>query len=428
VFALVIGCGSSSTPSDETPDTFADAGVRSETGAQSGEAGGGGDSGQSGAYPAFKPDIGVLANHGGAVLVNAKIVTIVWTADPNYKTYEAIGDGIGATNFWKTAVGEYGVKAATNGGHVEITTPPPASFDDSSSNDEIDAFIVKGVSGAPGNGWPVADAQTLYMLYLPESVALLNAGQDDCDNNSGYHTETTAGANQHVVYGVVAAKCSDPTMSVIDSATETAVHEIAEAATDPHTDSDTGWIGFDPPHYAWELFQQRQDENGDACEFYDDAYYKDTELGYAAQRLWSNAAAIAGKNPCVPAPSEPYFNVTTLSQDTVTTTGTTGLMHTARGFQIKPGATKTFDIGFFSDVPTADWQVDAVEGNGFSTPSMQHLTASVDKPKGNNGATATVTVNVTSAPSKGNQLLVTLISSRGPTGTAHYFPVLIGAY
>jgi hypothetical protein len=37
-------------------------------------------------------------------------------------------------------------------------------------------------------------------------------------------------------------------------------------------------------------------------------------------------------------------------------------------------------------------------------------------------------VNVTSAPPKGNQLLVTLISSRGPTGTAHYFPVLIGAY
>jgi hypothetical protein len=381
-------------------------------------------SADAGAYAAFKPDIGRLVNIGGPVLSAPKIVTVVWTSDPNYKTYEKLSDAIGASAFWKTAMTEYGVGPATGGGHVEIRTPPPDTLDDAPGNDEIDAFVRAGVSGAPGNGWPVPDAQTLYLVYVPESTTIQYNGQDDC-SAIGYHTETSVGALSHVVYGIVAEGCHGSD-SVVEIATETAVHEIAEAASDPHTNTDLAWAGFDADHYAWELFQQRQDENGDACEFYKDSYYVDPELGVYVQRLWSNAAAAAGRDPCVPAPAHAYFNVTPLAQEKITPTSSTGRSRTTKGFHAPLGASKSFDIGFYSDAPTDDWTVEAIEGDGSKAPSVKHLQLSVDNPSGNNGAKAKVTFKVTSLPSKGNQILVTLVST-GATGK-HYFPVLIGAY
>ncbi|HEY8077037.1 MAG TPA: hypothetical protein VIF62_23080 [Labilithrix sp.] len=375
----------------------------------------------AGSHPAFVPDIGQLMNQGGAILKAPKIVTIVWTADPNHAMYESLADRIGSSMLWHTALAEYGVGAAASGGHVEITTPPPVSMDDG-DNDEVDAFVVAGLQGAPGNGWPVPDGNTMYMVYLPQATKLLFNGADDCPNNDGYHAETSG----DVPYGLIATACVDPGSTAIDTATATAVHEMAETATDPHVDSDLAWTGFDPDHYAWEIFQQREDEDGDLCEFYDDAYAPDAQLGVAVQLLWSNASARAGHNPCVPAPSVPYFNVTALAQDFVDVTGPGGAKHHAKGFQIPVGGEKTFAIGFYSDAQTEDWNVAAVEGNGFDSPS-QHLTATLDVTKGNDGTKANVTVKVTAAPAKGTQLLMTLISSHA-TGAAHYYPVLIGAY
>jgi len=378
-------------------------------------------------YPAFIPDVPQIMNHGGSILTSPKIVTIVWTADPNYKTYEAFNDTIGASDFWKTTVSEYGVGSARSGGHVEIATPPPASFDTSTTNDEIDAFIVKGVKGAPGNGWPVPDDQTLYLMYIPESVSILDQGVDACAENVGYHTETQGvAAHPHVVYGIVAEKCHDATTTVIDNATETAAHEIVEAATDPHTDTDLAWTGFDVDHYVWELFQARQDENADACEFFPDSYYKDAQLGMV-QRIWSNASAIAGKNPCVPEdPGTPYFNVTPLQQEFITTTGTTGKLRRSKGYQIPVGSTRTIDVGFFSDAPTDAWTLTAKEGDGFTAPTTPHLTLTVDQGTGKNGNVAHVTVTVTSTPTKGNQILFSLLSTQGTV--RHLMPVLVGAY
>ena len=305
--------------------------------------------GSSATYPAFVPDVPTLTNLGGAILSAPKIVTIVWTADANHTKYEAFDDAIGASDYWKAAVREYGVGPATNGGHVEIATPPPVSFAVDPANDEIDAFIVNGVEGAPGNGWPLPDAQTMYMLFIPESVAILQGGTDACANTIGYHAETTAGAHAHVVYGVVAEKCHDTTATVIDSTTETASHEIGEAATDPHTDTDGALSGFDADHYVWELFQQGQDENGDACEFFDDSYYQDTPLDALVQRLWSNKAVLAGKNPCVPgALGVAYFNVTPLAQEMVDTLDAASKKHHSKGFHVPIGSMKTVDFGAYN--------------------------------------------------------------------------------
>lgn len=375
-------------------------------------------------YPAFKPDIGLIVKGPGPVLTAPKIVSVVWTADPAYKTYETFCDSIGKSAYWKTALTEYGVGPAVSGGHVEITDAPPASFDVATANDEILAFVKKGVQGAPANGWPVPDDQTFYLLFIPQTVAINNNGKDDCANNVGYHVEAAIGAYPHVAYGIVAEKCHDYLPNIVDNTTETASHEIGETATDPHTETDNGWLGFDPDHYAFELWQNQQDETGDACEFYDDSYYEDPELGAWVQRLWSNAAAKAGKNPCLPAPDEAYFNVTPLATEPITTTGTTGKVHKTRGFHIPVGTEKTIDVGFYSDRPTADWTLEPMELDGITAPKTSHVSFKVDQPIGNNGKTAKVTISVNAAPAAGTQLLVTLVSSRSKT-QQHYFPILI---
>ena len=433
VCGAFLACGSGAAGPPPPPDSSPDASIEVDGAPppdSSAPYDAGADSPRDGPgakYPAFVPDVPQLTNKGGAILSAPKIVTIVWTADPNYRKYEAFDDAIGASDYWRAAVGEYGVGPAKGGGHVEIATPPPASFAVDSANDEIDAFIVNGVGGAPGNGWPVPDAQTMYLLYIPESVAILQRGKDACANNTGYHTETTVGANAHVVYGIVAEKCHDYLASVLDNTTETASHEIGEASTDPHTNTDLALTGFDADHYVWELFQQRQDENGDACEFFDDSYYRDSQLDAVVQRLWSNEAARTGRNPCLPAaPGVAYFNVTPLGQERVSTLGTTSKTHVSRGFHIPVGSTRTIDFGAFTDAPTDGWTLTVREGDGFAAPTTSHLTLSFDRSVVNNGDVARLTVGVNTAPAKGNQIMFTVLSTKNKV--THYTPILIGAY
>jgi hypothetical protein len=88
-------------------------------------------SGPSGTYPAFQPNIGQIVNQGGTLLTSPKIVTVTWQSDPNASTFEAFGDKIGASSYWKTAVGQFGVGAATSGtaNHVRIAKDLAATIE-----------------------------------------------------------------------------------------------------------------------------------------------------------------------------------------------------------------------------------------------------------------------------------------------------------
>ena len=195
---------------------------------------------------------------------------------------------------------EWGIGAATNTNHV-IATAAPATI----SDDSFDTLVSQEI----GNGdWPASDAQTMYVLWIPATTKI--STQDDsgntvdaCTQNAGYHTETnysdTSTKAKHYVYAIIAEGCSDPTQpSVFASATETAAHEIAEAATDPLPDIAPGLIYFDPKHFAWEIFQEEQDEVADACEFYASSYYEErADLPYYVSRLWSKRVGRRRKEP-----------------------------------------------------------------------------------------------------------------------------------
>jgi hypothetical protein len=374
-------------------------------------------------YPAFVPEVGKLIDNGGAKLTAPRVVTVTWSTDSNAAGAQMFDDALGASKYWKTAVSEYGigpVKSDTSL-HVSITTPPQSPWDDT----EIETWMVDQIS-AMGSTWPQPDAQTVYVIYMPASVMVTSQGSDACNSYSGYHSEVTVGSDPHVAYALVLEACHDQATTAFDSATETAAHEIGEAATDPHTYSDVGLLGFDPEHFAWELWQTGQDEVGDACEFYDYAYYKEgADLPYWVQRLWSNASGAAGHDPCVPVRSEPYYSVTPLGLDSFRAVGQ-HMAQVTKGWHVPRGTTRTVQVGFYSDAPTSDWVMRAVEGDGMNKVTTPNLVLTLDSGTGGNGKVANLTIAAKSAPSVGNAVLVTMVSTK--QGVDHYMPVIVGVY
>jgi hypothetical protein len=440
VAAVASGCGGSTSSGGATGDAGAssssggDAGASSsggdDAGSTSSSSSGSSSSGGSSTYPAFPPEMPTLVDAKGGKLTSAKIVTVTWSTDPNAATLQDFDDKIGASQYWKTALAEYGIGPATSGAsnHVVVTTAPPNPWDAAA----IDAWTQQMAVAAPGNGWPAPDAQTVYMVFVPPDVAVTDQGADACNVEAGYHVELTAGPNPDgVAYALALQHCSSEFgTNVVSDSTETAAHEIAEAATDPYPNNAPAWGTFDADHLSWELWNDYQDEVADACEYFDEAYYKEgTDLPYMVQRLWSNASGKAGHDPCVPAPAGAYNNVTPLDLASVSVTAVdvNGKVtpFTTKGWQVPVGQTVKVKVGFYSDAPHAAWQVQAAEGDCCTQPWASVLTVSPTSFTGQNGDSVELSITANKAPAQGSAALLTFTSDAGQ-GTKHYMPVVVG--
>jgi hypothetical protein len=380
-------------------------------------------------YPAFTPDMPRVMSHGGPVLPAMQIVTVTWSNDTNATHYEAFGDAIGATSYWRSINSEYGVGPATSGSsdHVHISTAPPMSV----TNADLVNIVRTGAGGAPSSGWPAPAAGSLYVVYVSPQTTLMEGGSDICTQGvGGYHDETTVNG-QKVAYAILPQCAQFGYLDVIQSSS----HEMNEAATDPYPNSTPGYYGFDDDHLAWEFFMQYQDELGDACEFFRSSFYTETETGfsYAVQRQWSNASAVAGHDPCVPAPDRAFFNVTPFPEqmDMVTvdlTSAMAGRVHT-KGYRATMGQARSFDVGFFSDRPTTGpWMLSAVvdpsipDPNGGSDVTNGTATITIDHTSGQNGDRAHITVTPTSFSTYG-VVYIRLLSQLN--GVKHHMPLII---
>jgi hypothetical protein len=386
---------------------------------------------------AFPPAMGQVVDQGGGVLSAPEIVTVRWASDPDGAKWEDFDDRIGASTYWQKAVSEYGVGVATSGPsrHVVVQQDPPASWTDT----DFESWMTTELSNPQTSGWPAPGAQSLYIVYIPPQAKLTWQGQDACQALLGAHAETTTSSGANVATAIVLTGCTGG-QDVVGTATRTAAHELAEAATDPLPDLQVTYAGFDVEHLAWELFQQvgdapGSDELGDDCEVYPYAYYTEgAELPYDVQRIWSNASAKAGHDPCVPAPSGAYFNTTPLDLEDVSVTApdVTGALQTyaTKGWHVAPGQSRTVRVGFYSDAPAPAWSLRVVEGSGMPmAPSPTNvLDLKLSTKQGANGDTAQLTITVKQAPpaANGTAVLVTLVSGSGDG--AHYMPVIVGGF
>jgi hypothetical protein len=395
----------------------------------SGEAGDdGGDGGLAG-YPAFPPAMPKLGFGKGPVLKSMHIVTVTWSTDTNAAQLQAFDDAIGASTYWKS-LSEYGIGPTTStaADHVVVTTAAPNPWDDGA----LETWVTGMIAGAPGNGWPAPDANTMYLVYAPDDVEVTQNGQDACQYEGGYHTELNAGPNPGgQPFALILDHCaSQAGEGVVDFATTSASHELAETATDPFPGFEPGWTGFDANHVAWDMWNDFQDEIADACEFFEEGYFQGgTDLPYALARVWSNASGQAGHDPCVPVPSGAYNNVTPLGLAPVTikTPNAFGQVagYDTMGWQIGVGQTVTENVGFYTDAPNGKWQVQTYEGDCCGN-TTSHLTITPPVFSGNNGDTVPIQVKLNTAPTaaEGTAVLLTFWSAAAGH-TQHFMPVAI---
>lgn len=159
--------------------------------------------------------------------------------------------------------GEYGVGGASfSGSHGSSIFCPPPNPGGKAEFIEILHWVSCEVSFDPFSpipglfpaitGVPKADDNSLYVVYLPRETEVIEGG---CDSFSAYHFFSAVPTvhfevvpfppfvvpivgPQTFAFALVATKCNDAPL--LDSITQSATHEIVEAATDPLVG--LGWI------------------------------------------------------------------------------------------------------------------------------------------------------------------------------------------
>lgn len=111
---------------------------------------------------------------------------------------------------------------------------------------------------------------------------------------------------------------------------------------------------------------------------------------YTVQRTWSNVAALAGHDPCVPPLSAPYWNAAPVLNDKVTL-DYYGQTVSTKGVVVPLNQSKTIDVELFSDGPVPDWSVSAVDTT-YGTSQPKELDFTWDVQKGNNGDVLHLTI------------------------------------
>jgi hypothetical protein len=342
-------------------------------------------------YPAPHPAAPQLQNFGGSVMSKPHLVPVFFPNDADEAQLLAFTKAFPQSKFFAANTSEYGVGAGDAADAVDIATAPAAMIDDS----EVQTWLSTQItSKAPG--FDKVDANTLFVIYYPASTTITLQGEQSCQTFGGYHDSVNV-AGQDVSYAVV-PRCSDFGGPVLDTTTGSASHEIMEASTDPVPQSQSpGYAQPDDAHAFW-AFLLGGGEDGDMCAQFPDSFTKDAETGFVEQRSWSNKAAAAGHDPCVPAPaSEVYFNSAVNLPDTLNL----GQGFTTKGVNLAVGESKTIEVDLFSDAKTSGpWTVSAMDESAFGG-GASNLEFSWDRKTGVNGEKLHLTVTMKSKPQQG---------------------------
>jgi hypothetical protein len=323
-----------------------------------------------------------LADLGGPVVATPRVLPIFYAGDPDTTALNGFLARLTTGTYWHAATAEYGVGA--------LSLRPPVTLPSASgtiSDSALQSAIVAN-TGATG-AWGVPDPNVIYLFALPPGTAATVQGKVCCTDFGGYHFETAVNGVS-VPYIV---SCSCPAFfgagwNELDERTAAMGHELAEAATDPFPESDPAMTSADQANLVWTLVTQG--EIGDMCAFQPDAYIRAAGTNDVVPRVWSNAAAKLGRNPCVPAPSAvPYFN--SLPALDLIPIGSYG--QETRGVQIPIGQSRTIDLDLFSVGPLAqDWTVSVFSYEAFAGGGAASLGFSLDRSTGRNGDVLHLTI------------------------------------
>jgi hypothetical protein len=371
---------------------------------------------------------------GGAPLLTApEIVTVTFAGDPNAAALEAFDDDIVTSSWWSSVTAGFCDQSGTcigkgsSGGHVRLAMAAAASYSDSTVGGA--STVQALIAGQIQQGiLPPATPNSLYVLYVPGSslITLTEVnGQvvTTCAQFSGYHNAITIGLPSPIPYAVVqeCAPAAGSTLTPFEAITLTASHEILEGVSDPIQTGTTSGYALDPTNPAalpWALFTGG--EAGDLCE--DPmglGQERTTADSYTVQRMWSNASATDGLDPCVPVPAgEAYFNVSPK--------GTSAFM------VLRVGGTATFEADAFSSAATGPWTLSGIDWatrlHLLKAPLLSFFFNGQATATVNNGDKVEVTVTLDADPAQLGSAEGVLLSTTGPADAptaAHTWPILV---
>ena len=216
-----------------------------------------------------------LTYRNGPLLTSVKVFTVFWGAawqqSPSSEVMTKINQFFDyiLTSQLIDQLGEYSVPGKTIGhgsrmGTVVLTSPDPGtSVQDSAIQKLIQSEISAGTL-------PATNANSLYFVFLPQGVKVVQGNTASCQSFCGYHDSF----GKNVYYAVMPYPgCTGCTggLAASDALTSTTSHELCESITDPI------------PGQGW--YDVNNGEIGDICA------WKTRTLGqYTVQLEWSNKA------------------------------------------------------------------------------------------------------------------------------------------
>lgn len=335
------------------------------------------------------PRLPQIANGGGPVLETPRVQPLYYASDTEAKDLDLFLQELTRTSYWSETTSEYGVGPLTVAPSITITSTPTPTMTD----DALAARLAANISGALPP-WGAADPNTIYMYVVPPGTTVMfSNGANCCSDYGGYHFETTTANGITVPYAVI---CSCPAafglaLSPLDARTTTISHELVEAATDPYPLTNPAYWTPDHPSAAW--YYITGGETTDMCAVSPDANVVPPGSTYMVQRSWSNAAARASRNPCVPAPKDPpYFNAyPTLGTIDL---GAAGDPYLTQGVKVPVGTSKTIDVVLSSEgSPSFLWDVGAYSYEDLRGGDPTNLALSLDRTRGKNGDVLHLTIS-----------------------------------
>jgi hypothetical protein len=343
---------------------------------------------------------------GGPVVGTPKVVTVTYDGDSQRDLLESFDDDITQTGWWdavragycdggtpKTCVGR-----GSSGGHVHLADAPPAALDDGPTGGSL-RTLLQGyfTSGA----LPPPERDLIYVVHLPaSSTVLVDGWAPSCRIFTGYHasfdTPLPGGGTTTVLY-VVIPSCAG---SGDADLTSTASHELIETATDPvDPDPALGGTAYSmTTDTVWPLVAGS--EVADLCSWPND-HKQYVEGPYFVVRSWSNVAAAAGRDPCVPTDpaSAPYFAVAPV----------------ADALTMPVGTSTTLELDAFAEGKRADWDVSVLDVSDAIGGTAGAVTATLDAMTANTGAKLHLSIDAKAIAPADHPALLLIVSSDGTT-------------
>jgi hypothetical protein len=295
--------------------------------------------------------------------------------------------------------GEYGLGAATRA--VHLTGPAIAAGTNMKGGD------IKSYLAALATGDAAPDGHSVYLMFLPPGVGILDNNGQPIGGCVGFHFANFD--SQGDIWAVI-KRCGQPGQAQTDDETYLASHEIAEGCADAAAGK--GWsLPFAPsgtPVWMQDVWAVGEGhEAADLCQ----GAGSTPQGNFSYSRIWSNAAAAAGRDPCVPALAGPYANVSTEAQWVSATAG----------------EEVAIAVTGWSSAPIADWSVQA----GIRSASRRGFAVGFGGDAGvatiNNDTQQLLHVTVPSDAGAGDYVIVRLLSAQPAAATEQAIWV-VGVY